>query len=271
MMDAYRSMWEGFGREKSVTYLTYKFQPTHRVGLTNFLREEHMAAWLAPQPTDAVLDVGCASGRQLFALADHLREGQGVDIAQSFIDEAERERIKKGWTHLGFRQAMIEALPFEDNAFDRVLCGEVLEHVFDKDRALTELLRVLKPGGTLVISVPNMNADATAWGRLLRWLGLRTFRSLEHFSREEIMKHGDAHVREFTVATLRSWLEDTGLSVRRLTSVSFIDGPGFDAALKIPLHIPVLRRFLLRVERWCAGRHWTWGRHLIIEAVKTRV
>ncbi|MEZ5231958.1 MAG: methyltransferase domain-containing protein [Acidimicrobiales bacterium] len=55
------------------------------------------------------------------------------------------------------------ALPFADGAFDRIIASEVLEHVVDDNGALTELARVLRPGGTIAVTVPGWLAEATCW------------------------------------------------------------------------------------------------------------
>lgn len=269
MTDSYEKMWEDFGRTKSEKYTEYKFNPTHRIGLTNYLRERQIFKFLSPQKEDMVLDVGCASGRQLFELANKIKEGYGTDIAQSFIDKANSLKTERQISNIYFHRAEIEHLPFADNFFDKVFCAEVLEHVTDKDVALRELKRVLKPEGLLIITVPNLNADATWWGRLLRFLGIRKFIPLEDFSHEGWSKHGDAHVREFSHKTMREWLENNGFKVLALKSASFIDGPGFDFLLKFPLHVKLSQRLIIALENHLTNRDMFWGRHLIVKAKKS--
>lgn len=259
-------MWDDFGRSKSGIYTDYKFRPTHRVGLTNYLREEQIWICLEPGDDDVVLDVGCASGRQLLGIADRIKAGYGTDIAHTFIEKAEQGTKEKGVLNLTFKQARIERLPFEDAFFDKIICAEVLEHVHDKDKALGELLRILKPGGRLIVTVPNLNADGTLWGRLLRLLRVRSFVALEDFSLEELTRHGDAHVREFTRKSLVGWLRANNLEVVAVKSVSFIDGPGFDFPLKVLLHIPVLQKGIIRCEQALTRMNLLLGRHLIVQA-----
>lgn len=265
---SYQQMWEDFGTVKSARYLDYKFIPTHRSGLTHYLREELIYQLLDPQETDVILDIGCASGRQLFLLAPRIKEGFGMDIAKSFIDKAVEVKAKKGFANLNFVQAVVEEIPFPDNFFDKVICGEVLEHVVDKDVALRELLRVLKPGGALVVTVPNLNGDATLWGRFLRLLKIRKFQPLENFSEVSIAEHGDAHVREFDRESLVSWLKSYGLGVLSVQSVSFIDGPFFDFLLKFPLHIGFTQKLIIKFEQFLTNLGLSWGRHLAVKAKK---
>ncbi len=264
----YKKMWEDIGEDAGRGYLAIKFKPTYRIGLTNFVREEAIYQYLDPKPTDKVLDVGCASGRQIFRIIDRVAEGHGVDIAESFIAAANSFKDEKGITNAFFKVAVIEALPYSDQYFDKVICGEVLEHVFDKDLALAELSRVLKSGGTLIITVPNLNADGTWWGRLLRFLKIRSFVPMEKFSQQELRKHGDSHVREFSAKTMRFWLENRGWKVENITTASFVDGPWVDWLLKVPLHTPPLRWLIIKFEQALTGLNLKWGRHLVVKAKK---
>jgi len=266
--ESYRSMWEDFGRAKS-SYLGYKFTPTHRIGLTNFLREYFIWQYIEAQTEDTILDSGCAAGRQLFGIAKSIKAGYGVDIAQNFVDMAIEYKQKYGFDNLHFSQGGTEKMDFADGFFDKAICAEVLEHVFDKDVALNELVRVLRPGGKLIITVPNLNADATLWGRLLRALKIRKFVPIEVFSKDELAKHGDAHVREFSRASMRSWLSSRGLEVKRIQTISFIDGPKwFEFLLKAALHIKPLQKLIIGLEKMLTRSNMALGRHLIVEAIK---
>jgi SAM-dependent methyltransferase len=54
-------------------------------------------------------------------------------------------------------------VPFPDGAFDRIVCSEVLEHIWDDERAIAELVRVLRPGGRLAVTVPTRWPERVAW------------------------------------------------------------------------------------------------------------
>jgi ubiquinone/menaquinone biosynthesis C-methylase UbiE len=268
VQDNYKVMWEDIGTDSGESYLDIKFRPTYRIGLTHHLRENKIYDFLSPQSTDIVLDIACASGRQLFGIYRQIKKGYGVDISDSFLNKARRHQHHLEANNLEFKQGVIENIPFADVFFDKIICAEVLEHVFDKDQALKEVLRVLKPGGFLIISVPYLNADATLWGRFLRRLGLRKFTPLEDFSQKSLFKHGDSHVREFNIKTMRDWLEKNGLQVEIIRTVSFIDGPYFDTLLKIPLHIPPLRWLTIKFEKLLSWLNLPFGRHMIVRARK---
>src|SRR5437016_14290780 len=96
-----------------------------------------------------VLEVGCGAGNILERISKGIL--YGVDISSIQI-----ERAKK---RLGGKATIIkcpgESLPFDDKYFDRILCTEVFEHVFDPHPVLMELHRTLKDNSIVYLSVPN--------------------------------------------------------------------------------------------------------------------
>jgi SAM-dependent methyltransferase len=99
-------------------------------------------------PGRRVLDLGCRTG----ALTRAYLEGNevvGVDVDREALAEAARLGIETHWADLD------APLPFEPDSFDVVVAGEVLEHIRDPARLIGDAHGVLRPGGTLVGSVPN--------------------------------------------------------------------------------------------------------------------
>lgn len=94
-----------------------------------------------------VLDAGCGTGRNLVEFG-RLGAGEGVDFSPDAVDFCRRRGLA------GVRRAPLEELPFEDGRFDLILATDVIEHLDDDRRALTELRRVAAPGAHLVITVP---------------------------------------------------------------------------------------------------------------------
>jgi len=268
--EEYKEMWEDFALGKASSYLGYKFKPTHRVGLTNFLREEKIYKLLSPGNEDVVLDAGCASGRQLFKIFDKIKIGWGTDISHNFIEQANRHKQERRISNLFFAISTVESFPFESSFFDKIICAEVLEHVADKQIALAELLRVLKPGGSIIITVPNFNSDGTLWGRFLRFLGIRKFIPLDTFNLEAVNKHKDAHVREFSKKKLLNWLKENNLDINYIGSVSFLDCPGINTLMKYMLHFSWSRKAIIFVENILSSLGLVYGRHLIVKAIKNK-
>ena len=99
-------------------------------------------------PGRTVLDLGCRSG----AVTAHFLTGNevtGVDVDPTALERAAERGI------VPVRANAEEPLPFEDDSFDAVVAGELLEHVRDPADVVAEVSRVLRPGGTFVGSVPN--------------------------------------------------------------------------------------------------------------------
>lgn len=114
-----------------------------------------------------ILDVGCGGGRTIDRLASAATDGHvsGVDYASASVATARRTnatRIATG--QVDVQQASVSALPFPADSFDLVTAVETHYYWPDLSRDLREILRVLKPGGTLVIIAE------TYRGRRMDWL-----------------------------------------------------------------------------------------------------
>ncbi len=120
---------------------------------------------------DRVLDLGCGFGRHAFAAA---RRGARVVALDAGRDEVEgvvgilAAMVEAGELpdeggHAGVVQGDAWHLPFADGAFDRVVCAEVLEHLPDDAAALGEMARVLRPGGTIAVTVPRFGPELVNW------------------------------------------------------------------------------------------------------------
>lgn len=119
---------------------------------------------------DRMLDLGCGGGRHAFEA--HRRGASVVALDRSaeetatvagllaaMRDEAEAPADALGTAVVGDGLR----LPFPDDAFDRVVAAEVLEHVPDDRRAMAELARVVRPGGTLAVTVPRWFPEQICW------------------------------------------------------------------------------------------------------------
>ena len=108
-----------------------------------------------PKAGSEWLDAGCGTGTFARWLAGEGCRVTGVDASQAMLGRA-KAIVGEDCGNPAFRIVeTIESLPFVDNAFDGIICSSVIEYVADPLRALHEFRRVLRPGGSLVISVPN--------------------------------------------------------------------------------------------------------------------
>jgi SAM-dependent methyltransferase len=106
-------------------------------------------SWL-PGSLGSLLDAGCARGDATRIYARRAKCAIGGEVSPNEV-AAGRERDPT----LELRHASCEAIPFPDHSFDAVVCADVIEHVRDEVRTLTELRRVLVPGGILIITTPH--------------------------------------------------------------------------------------------------------------------
>jgi ubiquinone/menaquinone biosynthesis C-methylase UbiE len=115
---------------------------------------DHILSLLDATRASAVLDVGCGRGQHLQILARQVPESTclvGIDSSEDSI-EAAREATKGDPRYSFLVHDLVEGIPFEDGAFDRILCVNVVEAIMDKDALLREVRRVLSPSGRIVVS-----------------------------------------------------------------------------------------------------------------------
>lgn len=106
------------------------------------------------RPASALLEIGCGTGPLLVAAAGRFRHLVGVDIAFRWLVIA-KKRLAEAGLDVPLICACAEALPFPDNAFDRIVADSVLEHVRDQHQTLVECHRILRLSGYLFIATPN--------------------------------------------------------------------------------------------------------------------
>ena len=107
------------------------------------------------KPGDHLLDLGSGAGNDCFVASSIVGETgkvTGLDFTESMIVKANQNNLKLGYNNVTFVQGDIEEMPFSDNSFDVIVSNCVLNLVPDKNKAFSEILRVLKPGGHFCVS-----------------------------------------------------------------------------------------------------------------------
>jgi ubiquinone/menaquinone biosynthesis C-methylase UbiE len=120
---------------------------------------------------DKILDLGCGFGRHAFEAARRGALVVALDAGHDEVDGVDamfHAMLAEGELSAELsRTATVQGdalcLPFPDASFDRVICSEVLEHIPDDLGAMRELTRVLKPGGTMAITVPRFGPELINW------------------------------------------------------------------------------------------------------------
>jgi SAM-dependent methyltransferase len=119
---------------------------------------------------DRVLDMGCGAGRHAFELyrrgADVIAFDQDAEelaaVSDMFATMRAMGEVPEG-AEADVKQGEALQLPFADGEFDRIVAAEVLEHVPDDRTAISELARVLRPGGKLSVTVPRWMPERICW------------------------------------------------------------------------------------------------------------
>jgi SAM-dependent methyltransferase len=197
-----------------------------------------------PRPgNQAALEVGPASGVYLPTLARLFEKVVAVDIEEAYLSHV--SSVTAMFPNLSVRVDDITESELPDQAFDLVLCTEVVEHIPDSQPAIREMRRILKPGGVLVLSTPQRYSPLELTGKIAFLPGIIEVVRLIY--KEPVLKTG--HINLMTAAEM----------TRQLTGVGF----SIDASHKSGVYIPLLAEFAgetaLRIEQWFE-RHLYGGR-----------
>jgi SAM-dependent methyltransferase len=176
-----------------------------RFDLTRATRLQQL---LRSRPAGPVLDVGCYDGQFIARVVEPGSSTLiGLDVAAPALYAARARGVQ------GVRAQVESGMPFRAEAFATIVAAEVIEHVFDTQAVVDELARVLRPGGWLALTTPNLVALS---GRAQLVLG-RSPHNVEF----DAGPSTSGHIRYFTFDTLEVLLRRAGLEPRgRWTNVA---------------------------------------------------
>ena len=149
-----------------------------------FLRRDALLRLLDPAPGERVLEVGPGTGYYTLEVARHLEPGgqiDALDLQQAMLDEMMRRARAGGLSNVVPVQGDAQRMPFPDATFDVVFLVATLGEVPDRDRALRELRRVLKPGGRLIVGEGQPDPHMVPLAELQRGVGAAGL----HYERHE--------------------------------------------------------------------------------------
>ncbi len=216
------------------------------------------------QPGDWVLDAGCGGGRHAFGALERGAHVVGVDLDREGLRLAragihERRGTASEKLHGGVVCGNVFRLPFPDGCFDRVICSEVMEHVHDYGAAVRELVRVVRPFGSVAVTIPTATTE-------------HAYLHLTH----HYFESPGGHIRIFRPRTLAAAMARAGL---RVTGVSFahsLHSPYWAVRAVLGLHderprlTRALRKLLLYATNspfWARVEHgldWVWPKSLVL-------
>ncbi|MFE2336730.1 methyltransferase domain-containing protein [Streptomyces coelicoflavus] len=143
---------------------------------------------LVPRPGQRVLDIGCGIGKPATRLLRaHPVHVVGITISESQVDQARADAVSNGLAdRVTFGHADAMRMPFSDGSFDAAWALESLFHVPDRDRALAEAARVIRPGGRLAIAdfvlrTPVSDVARRAVERITTTFGVHSVSSLDDY------------------------------------------------------------------------------------------
>lgn len=169
-----------------------------------------------PRVSERIIDLGCGTGYYLYLLGNlplNLKL-TGFDYDKKALDEA---RIMLSDKKINFIVGDLHRMLFKTSSFDKAVCSEVLEHLTDDNLALREIYRILKPGGTLVLSVPSQNYPFF-WDPV-NWV-------LEHFFNTHIRAGffsglWSGHIRLYSLKELKRKVEKAGFKIEIAEELTF--------------------------------------------------
>ena len=190
------------------------------------LSEAHEKLLAAVPPGATVLEVGCASGYFTQALLEG--GAAAVDGIEVDADDA-----RQAEPHL--RKLIVDSVEspavtdeLDDEAYDAIVCGDVLEHLRDPGAVVRTLVPKLRRGGVFVVSIPNVAHHSVRFGLLVG-----------RFEYEELGLLDKTHLRFFTRRSVRELLRDAGLEIVR---EDFTYGRGKSFLWRVELLQPVFHR-----------------------------
>lgn len=170
-------------------------------------RFEVLAQWIQPKTSDKIFECGCGSGYLSSLIKQHSPEVfiSGCDISEKALERAKTILNKAYSLNLDN-----ENIPESNESFDRAICSEVLEHLYDPDHCLDELTRILKKSGIIYITVPNV-AYFPNRVRLLAGHIPPVINDIRH-------------IRSFTKKKIEEMLNQRGYEIKRVTATGRLNG-----------------------------------------------
>ncbi len=204
-----------FQKKRYEDFNSYDYEKNHGDRIKKVL------SLFEPCPHGRILDIGCGDGYITQIIGRKTgAEMHGCDISRSALKDAEKKGVIAAEADLDGGK-----LPYQDKYFDAVFAGEVIEHVFDTDTFIEEIRRVLKDGGYLVLTTPNLGAWYNRIALLFGWqpwnLDISNNRIFGNpFFKKSFLPQG--HIKGYTYFAIRDLLNCYEFKIIRVTGSKYL-------------------------------------------------
>lgn len=154
---------------------------------------------------DEIFDLGCGDG----TIGKILKKNHTITIDGCDVSEIAVDRAREHYRTVHQLNIDDEDIPVESGSYDVVICTDVLEHTLSPSHAVSEIRRILKTNGTVVISVPNF--------------GFVRYRINSLFGSIPPIISDDRHYNTFTIPSLKEMLDECGLEAQMISGTSGVD------------------------------------------------
>lgn len=180
-------------------------------------------AWLVEAATltgaERVLDVATGGGHTAFALAPRAAEVVALDLTRPMLEVAQKEAIAREIHNIRFLEGDAQAVPCENGSFDVVACRHAAHHFPNLQQAIREWMRVLKPGGKLLLVDPVAPEQP----------------DLDVFLNEIETLRDPSHVRNHRLSEWTTFLNEAGFTVNTVREWGiFLDVPSWTRRMRTP-------------------------------------
>jgi len=203
------------------------------------LNEKNILSLLEKNANARLVDLGCDDGKWTIQIAKTIGSSKiyGIEIVNQRIEQAKKRGIKVKKADLNMK------LPFGGDSFDVVHANQVIEHLYDTDNFVSEIYRILKPGGYAIISTENLSSWHNIFALIFGWqpFSMTNFTSKgsigNPFSlwrgRKSIAPQLDSwqHMRLFAYRGLKELFEQHSFSMEKIITAGYYPLPASFAAI----------------------------------------
>jgi SAM-dependent methyltransferase len=201
------------GQNNSIAAFYERADSTRRHSTSDKVRLRSLLTLLEPGRSDSFLDIGCYDGTKTAMLATYIQAERvcGVDFLRDRLKQATVQGVSAFVIDLN----VTAPLPFNDQSFDFIFVGDVIEHLFSPDHLLQEIGRLLRPGGYAVLTTPNLASWRNRLVLLFGWQPFMTEVSTNYRVGNPYAPGGipSGHIRIFSPRAMRELPEKYGLHV----------------------------------------------------------